>query len=405
MRNFKFDISIQMMLALVLGTIIGLVLNYYDLTPVLIKPLGDLFLSLIKMVVVPLVFITLTAGVAKIGQTSRIGKIAIKTLFYYFITSIIAIILGFIVTNLVKFSTNLPIDTAIQYSSNTITDPQDIISLILSIIPTNPIAALTSGNILQIMFFSILLGIAISKCKSRTSTVIKFFDELNYVIIKLTGLIMHYAPIGTFALICYTVASFGIEVMLPLLKLILLMYAISLLHVLIVYLPLILYCSIGIKKFFTKIASPLIIACSTCSSAAALSENMLSVEKLGVPRTISSFSIPLGNTINMDGAAIYLGIVIVFASQIFNIPLSMYDYLQAILLGLLASIGSVGMPGAILIMMSTMFLSLGLPIETIALVAGIDRLMDMARTPMNILGDAVGACFVAKSEKMLTKPE
>lgn len=388
-----------MLCGMFLGVIAGAIINYSEGSAEFIKPFGDLFITLIKMVVTPLVFATLVAGAANISNTAKLGRIAVKTIIYYCVTSVIAMILGLCAANLFNLSSGL--DYLLLQNASAQTNSagmRTVLDAVLSIVPSNPFDAFAKGNILQIIFFSILLGFTISLCGDKAKPLAVLFDALSEAMIKMTLIIMRYCPIGTFALMTYTIGSHGLEALLPLLKVILLMYAVSLLHALLIYASIIHLCGIKIKNFLSAVSAPLMIAFTTCSSAAALSSNLIAVEKLGVPRTISSFSIPLGNTINMDGAAIYLGIVIVFSAQLFNIDLTLFDYIQALILGLLASIGSMGMPGAILIMMSAMFMQLGLPAETIALMAGIDRIMDMARTPMNILGDAVGACLVSKSE-------
>ena len=216
--------------------------------------------------------------------------------------------------------------------------------------------------------------------------------------IKVTGFVMLYAPIGVFGLMAYTVSMHGLGVLLPLIKLVLVMYLACILQILIVYLPCVKVTGLTASRFLKGLASPMMIAFTTCSSAAALSTTLLSVQKLGASRSVSSFSIPLGNTINMDGAAIYMGIAAIFAAEVYGIPMPLDRQLTVILLAVLASIGSMGVPGAALIMITMVFTQVGIPLEAIALVAGVDRIMDMARTTINVLGDATGALFVSKLE-------
>ena len=214
----------------------------------------------------------------------------------------------------------------------------------------------------------------------------------------MTNMVMMYAPIGVFGLMAYTVSMHGLSVLLPLIKLVLVMYLACILQILIVYLPCVKVTGLTPSRFLKGLASPMMIAFTTCSSAAALSTTLLSVQKLGASRSVSSFSIPLGNTINMDGTAIYMGVAAVFAAEVYGIPLTLSDQLTVMLMGLLASIGTAGVPGAGLIMVSLVFTQISIPLEALALIAGIDRVLDMIRTSINVLGDATGALLVSKLE-------
>lgn len=209
---------------------------------------------------------------------------------------------------------------------------------------------------------------------------------------------MKFAPIGVFALIANTVYSFGIQSIIPLIKIVILMYVASLLHILIVYLPLIIASRVKVSTFFKNMATPLFIAFSTCSSAASLSSNLMACKKNGVKDSISSFCIPLGNTLNMDGASIYIGLITVFVACIFHVDLSFTDYFIIVSIGLISSIGSTGMPGSILIIITMVFSQIGIPAEAIGIIAGVDRIMDMARTPLNILGDSVVAVTLDRGQ-------
>jgi DAACS family dicarboxylate/amino acid:cation (Na+ or H+) symporter len=274
-----------------------------------------------------------------------------------------------------------------------------MVDTLLNIVPLNPAAAFADGNLLQIIFFAIILGFAMSAIGEPVKPLLNLFEQINQVMIKLTGMIMELAPYGVFALIAYTVGAYGLAVLLPLIKLIVLMYVVCVIHVCVVYIPMVtVYGRVNLKVFFKIITTPLLLAFTTCSSAAALPANLEATRKMGVPKNISSFTIPLGTTINMDGAAIYLGIAAVFVAQVYNIPLTFNQQLTVLLMAVLASIGSVGVPSMALVVMTMVFTQVGLPMEGIALVAGVDRLLDMGRTTLNVLGDATGAIVVAKSE-------
>lgn len=388
----------------VLGVIVGLIFQFSGWDAKILQPFGDLFIRLIRMVVVPLVISSLIAGAAGMGDAAKFGRVAVKILVYYFFTTAVAVTLGLLVANIVHPGVGVNLSTE-GLKAKEVTPPS-MVQTLLNIVPINPVEAMAKGDLLPMIFFSIIFGFALSSVGENGRPVLNFFEILMNVMIKVTGYVMEYAPFGIFALIAVTVGVHGLKVLLPLIKLIVVVYAVALLHILIVYTPFIRF--VGRMRpgtFFRGVAEPLLVAFTTCSSAAALPLNMHAVERLGVPRGICSFTIPLGNTVNMDGAAIYLGIAAVFIAEVFGMPLNVNQQVTIILMAILASIGSVGVPGAALIVMTMVFQAVGLPMEGIALVAGVDRILDMARTPLNILGDAVGAVVVAQSEGELNTPQ
>ena len=347
----KMGLPLQMGIGMVLGRLMGTLAPKLGISAAFFKPFGDLFINLVRMVVVPLVLATLVSGAASVGDVGRLGRVAAKTLVFYFATTALAVAIGLVLGN------------------------------IMGIVPLNPVDALAKGNILQIIFFAVLVGMAISLCGDKAKPAAAFFDAMSEVMIRVTSMVMHYAPIGVFALMAYTVSNHGLEVLLPLIKLIGMMYLGCLIHVIITYLPCIRYAGLKPGTFFRGLSAPLLTSFTTCSSAAALSTNLTCVQKLGASRSVSSFSIPLGNTINMDG-----------------MPLPLDQQISVLLIALLASVGTMGVPGAALIMLSMIFTHVGIPLEAIALVAGIDRVMDMARTTINVLGDATAAIFISRTE-------
>ncbi len=392
----KISLTTQMLLALVLGCICGLIISHIGINPDYFKPLGDIFISLIKMLVVPLVFTTLVAGAAAVGDVSRLGKIAIKSLIYYTLTTAFAVSIGLLVANILQPGSGVELTQSTQ--TNISVNPPSLLSVFMGIIPTNPAKAMSDGNMLQIIFFAIFLGISISSLGTKHNHVHQFFDSFAEAMLKLTSMVMLYAPIGVFGLLTYTVGTYGADVLLPLLKLIFVMFVACLIHVVIIYIPFIRYSGIPIRKFLNEMTSTILIAFSSASSAAALSSNLQSVQKLGASRPVSSFMIPLGNTINMDGTAIYMGVCSIFAATFFGIDLTFDKQLLIILIAILASVGTMGVPGAGVIMISMVFTQVGIPLEAIALIAGIDRILDMMRTTLNVLGDATGALAVSKAE-------
>ena len=392
-KHSKMSLPVQMVIGLILGVIVGSMTSA-EFTAAYLRPFGQLFITLIRMVVVPLVLATIIAGAAGIHDLSKLGRVATKTLVYYFLTTGVAVGIGLLLANIMQPGIGLDLSTE-GLKAKQITPPS-LIQTLLDIVPMNPIDALAKGNMLQVIFFAVIFGFALSSLGETGKPLLRIFE--------LIGDVMIYAPIGVFGLISYTVSQHGLKVLLPLGKLILVSAIASVLHVLICYSPLVKYVvRIPLPTFFRGIFEPWLIAFTTCSSAAALPTNLQSVRRLGASKGVASFSIPLGNTINMDGTAIYMGVAAVFAAEVYGIPLTLSDQLTVMLMGLLASIGTAGVPGAGLIMVSLVFTQIRIPLEALALIAGIDRVLDMIRTSINVLGDATGALLVSKLEGDLGK--
>ena len=391
--KMKISLPAQMALGLVLGILVGCVVPQ-DIANDYLKPFGTLFITLIRMVVVPLVLATIVAGAAGISDLRKLGRVASKTLIYYFLTTAIAIIIGLILALLIQPGVGLNLAT--DNLKATQVTPPSMLTTLMNIVPLNPMDALAKGNMLQVIFFAVMFGFGLSALGERGKPL--------YQVFELTGVVMLYAPIGVFGLMASTVASHGIAVLLPLIKFIAVMYLAAVIHVFVTYYPCIrVGVGMNFGTFFKGVFTPVMIAFTTTSSAAALPANMRSVRQLGASKAVSSFSIPLGNTINMDGTAIYMGIAAVFAAEVYGIDLTMADYFTVMVMGVLASIGTAGVPGAVLIMVSIVFTQIHVPLEAVALIAGIDRILDMARTSLNVFGDATGALLVTKMEGELGK--
>ena len=389
----RISLPTQMAIGMALGIVAGMVAPDMGST---FKPLGQLFINLIRMVVVPLVLCTIVAGSASVGDINKLGRVASKTLIYYFGTTAVAVVLGLVFANIFNPGEGLNIATeGLKAKSAT---PPKMVDVFLNIIPLNPIDAMGKGNMLQVIFFAMLFGFGLSAVGERGKACYAFFDGAAETMIKVTNMVMIYAPVGVFGLIAFTVSKHGADVLLPLIKVIGVMYIACLVHVLVCYLPLVRVSGITIGHFFKLLSAPLMIAFTTCSSAAALATNLIQCQKLGASKPVASFSLPLGNTINMDGTAVYMGVVAIFVAEIYGISMPFDKQFQVLATGILASIGSVGVPGAGLIMSTIVFTQVGIPLEGIAIIAGIDRVMDMARTTMNVLGDATGAIVVSKWE-------
>lgn len=390
-----------MMIGLVLGIIVGAMVDS-SFAQSYLQPLGQLFIRLIRMVVVPLVIATIIAGAAGISDTAKLGRVAVKVLLVYAITTAIAVAIGLLFANFIQPGIGLNLSTE-GLQMKAVTSPK-LVDTLLDIVPINPMEALSKGSMLQIIFFAVIFGFALSGLGERGKPVLNFFTIVGDVMIRMTSIVMLYAPIGVFGLISYTVAQHGIAVLLPLFKLLLTSFFATAFLVIVILAPMVaILAKTGPKKFFKGIFEPWLIAFTTCSSAAALPANLVAARKLGASKAVSFFSIPLGNTINMNGTAVYMGVCAVFAAEVYGINLTIADQATVVLMGVLAAVGTAGVPGAGLIMTTIVFTQVGIPLEAVALIAGIDRFLDMIRTSINVVGDVASALVVTNLEGDLNK--
>ncbi len=402
----KSNLTKRIFISMFLGALFGIVIQktnseFIKDTVILngfIKILSNLFLSSIKMMVVPLVFISLTCGASSIEDIAKLGKIGGKTLLFYISTTCIAISIGVITALTIKPGVGLNLSNLLVSEPN-ISQSRSFIDILIDIIPTNPIESLVSGNMLQIIFFSILLGISISLVGEKGSIIKKGFESLNEIIMKIVQVIMNFAPIGIFALMTNTFATIGFNAMIPLLKYMLVILLALIIHSVLIYLGLFkIFTKLSIKPFLKKFTKPASIVFSTASSNAALPVTIDAVNEMGVDNSVSSFTIPLGATINMDGTAIMQGVAAIFIAQVYNIDLGLPSILTIIITATLASIGTAGVPGVGMVMLSMVLQSVGLPIEGIGLILGIDRILDMCRSTVNTMGDCICTIIISKSE-------
>lgn len=399
----KLKLSTQILIGLAAGIILGLLLQGYpDFAKTWIGPIGTIFLSFIKMIIVPLVLSSIVVGTCGLGDARKLGRIGGKTIVYYLLTTMFAVTIGVILANLSRVGAGMNIPSGAKAA---VSEIPSAATTILGLIPSNPAKSIVDGNMLQIIIFAIILGGGIMALKSKGEPLFKFFDSFAEICYKIIGVVMKFAPIGVFALITPVVAANGPKVLLPLLKVIIVVYAACILHAVVVYSSCLkVFSNFSPVKFFKGLFPAMAIAFTTSSSSGTLPVTMKCAEEnLGVPKSISSFVLPLGATINMDGTAIYQGVCALFIAQVYGIDLSIMQQVTIILMATLASIGTAGVPSAGLIMLTMVLQSVGLPLEGIALIAGIDRILDMIRTTVNITGDAVCAVIVADSEKILNR--
>ena len=394
------NLSTKILIALGLGIIAGLQLGAEGagFAKAWIGPLGTIFMNLIKMVIVPLVFSSLVMGVCGLGDVKKLGRIGFKTVALYLVTTAFAIALGIAFGVLVEPGAGLNMST--EGLKVTAKAAPPIMKVIIDIFPTNPLGAMVKANMLQIILFALFVGVGIVAVGEKAEALKNTIDGLAEVCYKMVGIIMSFAPFGVFGLITPVVAANGPAVLLPLLKVIICVYAGCVLHALIVYGTLVATLGkFSPVAFFKGIAPASLLAFSSCSSSGTLPLTMDCMRKMKVSQNISSFVLPLGATINMDGTALYQGVCALFVAQIYGIELTGAQYMTIMLTGTLASIGTAGVPGAGFIMLTMILTALGLPLEGSALIAGIDRILDMPRTSVNVTGDAAVTLIVDKSEE------
>ncbi len=385
----------KIFIGLIAGIIVGIIVGP---SIAIIKPIGDLFIRMIRMIIVPLVLSSLVVGAASIGDIKTLGRIGGKTIGFYLVTTALAVIIGLILGNILMPGVGL--ELKVENPEVKDVTPPTIGETLINLVPKNPVAAMANGDMLQIIVFALFLGIAMTLVGDKGKTVLDFFDSFAEIMYKLTGVIMQFAPYAVFALIAPIVGKYGLSVIMPLIKVILAVYVGCILHWIIVYSPMVrIFGKMNPITFFRNIAPAQLYAFSTCSSSGTLPLTMeCARENNRVSNKIASFVLPLGATINMDGTALYQGVCALFIAQVYGIDLSLGQQLTIVLTATLASIGTAGVPGAGLIMLTLALKSVGLPLEGLALVAGIDRILDMMRTCTNITGDSAVAVAVAATE-------
>jgi len=413
MTKQSSGLTVRILIAMVLGLFVGIVLHEYS--PAMGNPTkfyaffvdglldwgGQAFIRTLKMLVVPIVLVSLIVGVSGLGDPKKLGRIGLKTLGLYLITTAVAITIALTVATLVGTGAGADIQAATAYTPKA---PPALKDVLLNIIPTNPFSSMAAGNMLQLIFFALFFGVSISLLPAKqTERLRPILDQINDVVLKMIMLLMEFAPIGVFCLVTKVFADKGTSMFANLFVYFLCVVAVLAAQAILVY-PgiLFIFARLNPMRLLRKMNAPLAFAFSTASSNATIPVTLKTVEEgLGVDRSVAGFTIPLGATINMDGTAIMQGVATVFIANAYNIDLGMADFLTVILTATLASVGTAGVPGAGMIMLAMVLTQVGLPAEGIGIILGVDRLLDMIRTAVNITGDAVVTCVVAKSENYL----
>ncbi|MGH1935645.1 glutamate/aspartate:proton symporter GltP [Acinetobacter baumannii] len=413
MKNFKFSLAWQILIALILGIVVGAVLHNQpeikdSIVNNVLTPLGKIFISLIKMILIPIVFSTLILGIAGVGSTKSLGRLGFKTILYFEIITTIAILVGLFAANIFHPGSGIDmsqlVQTDISQYKHTTEEVQSqshgIIQTILSLIPTNIISSMAHGEMLPVIFFAVLFGIGLSSLPATTKDpLLNVFHAVSETMFRVTHIIMKYAPVGVFGLIAVTVANFGFASLIPLGKLVVLVYGAILFFALVVLGITAKMFSINIFTLFKILKDELILAYSTASSETVLPRIMQKMEAYGAPKAISSFVIPTGYSFNLDGSTLYQSIAAIFIAQLYGIEMSISQQVILVVTLMITSKGIAGVPGVSFVVLLATLGSVGIPVEGLAFIAGVDRIMDMARTALNVVGNALAVLVISKWEK------
>ncbi len=408
----KLSLTQKVVIAMIFGAIVGLGINILHLNKIafvqdylingLFFIIGKMFISALKMLVAPLVLFSLITGVLGIGDIKELGKVGVKTFLLYLLTTAVAIAIAITLAASLHIGEGLQLTSSASFSAK---EAPSLTQVLINIIPTNIFNALSHDNMLQIIFFAILFGISIIMVGVKAKPLVDVIEIVNEAMMKMVTIIMATAPIAVFALIAKAFATLGLDLFAKLLEYVIVLLLALALHLFITQMGLLkLFGKVSVKIFLNKAKEMQLFAFSTSSSNATIPVTMRVVtQKMGIDNSVASFTIPFGATINMDGTAIMQGVATVFIANVYGVDLGLSGYLTVILMATLASIGTAGVPGVGLVMLSMVFTQVNLPLEGIGLILGVDRLLDMARTVINVTGDAVVTLLVAKSEKKFNK--
>ncbi|MEB5477854.1 glutamate/aspartate:proton symporter GltP [Acinetobacter pollinis] len=413
MKKVKISLAWQILIALVLGVIVGAILHNqpevrdYAVTNFL-KPAGQIFISLIKMIVVPIVISTLILGIAGVGDSKKLGTLGLKTIIYFEVITTVAIILGIFLAN--TFQPGAGVDMSLlhkvdisQYEHTTEqvqSGSHGFMQTLLSLIPSNIFSAMASAQMLPIIFFSVIFGTGLAALPNETKQpLLDVMKSVSEAMFRVTHIVMMYAPIGVFALIAVTVASFGFSSLVPLAKLVALVYAAIFIFGLGVLGLVAKFCNLNIFTIIKILKDELILAFTTASSETVLPRIMQKMEAYGAPKAISSFVVPTGYSFNLDGSTLYQSIAAIFIAQLYGIDLSLTQEIVLVLTLMVTSKGIAGVPGVSFVVLLATLGSVGIPLEGLAFIAGVDRILDMARTALNVIGNALAVLVISKWEK------
>jgi len=396
----KLGLTSKIFIGFALGIILGLIFKDKVL---ILKPLGDIFLTLIKMIVVPLVFCSITSGVASIGDINRLKRIGSRTIIYFIVTTMLAGIIGLVIANVVQPGAGVDLNMIQASNKFQAKEMPTLAKTLLDMFPTNPVKSMVDGNLMQIIVFSLFLGVSLTMLGEKGKKIIDLFNLGTEAMYKMTAIVMEFSPIGVAALMACSIGEYGLKIFGPLGKFILTDYLGLLTVIIIMYVPMLKFIAkVPLVYFFKKVLQIWMVTVSTTSSSGTLPVTIgVTKKRFGVPDEIAEFILPLGATMNMNGAVVYYSAAVMFVSQIYGIHMDLSQQILTIILATIISVGSPGIPGGGIVMTIMLLTTMGLPMEIVGMIAGIYRILDMGHTTLNVTGDVVTSLCISRSEKIL----
>jgi proton glutamate symport protein len=410
MKKFKLSLASQIFIGLILGIIVGAIFYGNETAQNFLQPFGDIFLRMIKMIVVPIIVSSLIVAVAGVGDLKAVGKLGAKSLSYFVVVTMIAIAVGLISANIIQPGAGVNMNNLEQTDISTYVDTaetkqhESFVDTLVHIVPSNPVKAMVEGDMLAIIFFSVLFGLSIAAIGEKGKPVFRFFQGVAEGMFYLTNMVMKFAPIGVFALIGVTISKFGLESLIPLGKLALSVYGTMIFFVIVILGVIAKFVGFNIFTLIKLLKEELVLAFSTASSEAVLPKIMEKMEKAGCPKHIATFVIPTGYSFNLDGSTLYQALAAIFIAQMYGIDLSVYEQITLMLVLMITSKGIAGVPGVSFVVLLATLGTVGIPIEGLAFIAGIDRILDMGRTVVNVIGNSLAAIVISKWEGQFNPP-
>ncbi|MCK1995513.1 cation:dicarboxylase symporter family transporter [Peribacillus muralis] len=410
MKKFKLSLASQIFIGLILGIIVGAIFYGNATAQNFLQPFGDIFLRMIKMIVVPIIVSSLIVAVAGVGDLKAVGKLGAKSLSYFVVVTLTAIAVGLISANIIQPGAGVNMNNLEQTDISTYVDTaetkqhESFVDTLVHIVPSNPVKAMVEGDMLAIIFFSVLFGLSIAAIGEKGKPVFRFFQGTAEGMFYLTNMVMKFAPIGVFALIGVTISKFGLESLIPLGKLALSVYGTMIFFVIVVLGLIAKFVGFNIFTLIKLLKAELILAFSTASSEAVLPKIMEKMEKAGCPKHIATFVIPTGYSFNLDGSTLYQALAAIFIAQMYGIDLSVYEQITLMLVLMITSKGIAGVPGVSFVVLLATLGTVGIPVEGLAFIAGIDRILDMGRTVVNVIGNSLAAIVISKWEGQFNPP-
>jgi len=411
MKKIRLSLAWQIFIGMILGIIVGAIFYGNSIVEDILQPVGDIFINLIKVIILPIIISTLVTGIAGLGDAKKFGKIGGKTILYFEIITTIALTIGLIAANIVQPGSGIDMDQLSEGDVSSIaetaeeTEDQGIVDVIYGIFPSNIFESLSEGDILPVIFFSVIFGLGLATLGDKGKPLLNIFQIIGDTMFWVTNQIMKIAPLGVFALISVTVSQFGLASLLPLGKLVLTAYGVMIIFVVGVFGLVLKICRVSPLNLFRVLKSDIILAFSTASSEVVLPSLLKKMPKFGCPKEITSFVIPSGYSFNLDGGALYQSIAVLFVAQMYGVNMSIGFQITALLILMLTTKGLAGVPGANIAVLLATFGPLGLPVEGLAFIIGVDRFIDMGRTVVNVLGNSIAAIVISKWEGRFNAPQ